>query len=111
MESKVPEWFLSFYESLFVAQLRTVRQLKSPRPKKAKRREDRGMSNMNMAIDILQRAPRPLHISEVIAQVKTKYGVTLDRESLVSALVKKVHRRQGLSRPAPNTFEIEAEGR
>jgi hypothetical protein len=108
MESKVPEWFLSFYESLFVAQLR---QLKSPRPKKAKRREDRGMSNMNMAIDILQRAPRPLHISEVIAQVKTKYGVTLDRESLVSALVKKVHRRQGLSRPAPNTFEIEAEGR
>jgi hypothetical protein len=111
MESKVPEWFLSFYESLFVAQLRTVRQLKSPRPKKAKRREDRGMSNMNMAIDILQRAPRPLHISEVIAQVKTKYGVTLDRESLVSALVKKLHRRQGLSRPAPNTFEIEAEGR
>jgi hypothetical protein len=111
MESKVPEWFLSFYESLFVAQLRTVRQLKSPRPKKAKRREDRGMSNMNMAIDILQRAPRPLHISEVIAQVKTKYGVTLDRESLVSALVKKVHRRQGLSRPAPNIFEIEAEGR
>jgi hypothetical protein len=111
MESKVPEWFLSFYESLFVAQLRTVRQLKSPRPKKAKRREDKGMSNMNMAIDILQRAQRPLHISEVIAQVKTKYGVTLDRESLVSALVKKVHRRQGLSRPAPNTFEIEAEGR
>ena len=111
MESKAPEWFLSFYESLFVAQLRTVRQLKSPRPKKAKRREDKGMSNMNMAIDILQRAPRPLHISEVIAQVKTKYGVTLDRESLVSALVKKVHRRQGLSRPAPNTFEIEAEGR
>ena len=111
MESKVPEWFLSFYESLLSTQLRTVRQLKSPKPKKAKRKEDEGMSNMHMTIDILRRAQRPLHISEIIAQVKTKYGVTLDRESLVSALVKKVHRRQGLSRSAPNTFEIEPEGR
>jgi hypothetical protein len=111
MESKIPEWFLSFYESLFLAQLRTVRQLKSPKPKMAKRKEDKSMSNMDMAIDILRRAQRPLHISEIIVQVKTKYGVTLDRESLVSALVKKVHRRQGLSRTAPNTFQIETEGK
>jgi hypothetical protein len=111
MESKIPEWFLSFYESLFLAQLRTVRQLKSPKPKKAKRTEDKSMSNMDMAIDILRRAQRPLHISEIIVQVKTKYGVTLDRESLVSALVKKVHRRQGFSRTAPNTFQIETEGK
>jgi len=111
MESKIPEWFLSFYESLFLAQLRSVRQMKSPKPKKVKQTEDRSMSNMNMAIDILRRAQRPLHISEVIAQVKAKYGVTLDRESLVSALVKKLHRRQGLSRPAPNTFQIETEGK
>jgi hypothetical protein len=106
MESKIPEWFLAFYESLFLAQLRTVRQLKSPKPKKSKEREERSMSNMDMAIDILRRAQRPLHISEIIAQVKTKYGVALDRESLVSALVKKVHRHQGLSRTAPNTFQI-----
>jgi len=111
MESKIPEWFLSFYESLFLSQLRTIRQMKSPKPKKAKRREDKSMSNMDMAIDILRRAQGPLHISEIIAQVKTKYGVTLDRESLVSALVKKVHRRQGLSRTAPNTFQIETEGK
>ena len=111
MESKIPEWFLSFYESLFLAQLRTVRQLKSPKPKKAKRTEDKSMSNMDMAIDILRRAQRPLHISEIIVQGKTKYGVTLDRESLVSALVKKVHRRQGLSRTAPNTFQIETGGK
>jgi hypothetical protein len=111
MESKIQEWFLSFYESLFLAQLRTVRQLKSPNPRKAKRVEGKSMSNMDMAIDILRRGQRPLHISEIIAQVKTKHGVTLDRESLVSALVKKVHRRQGLSRTAPNTFEIETEGK
>jgi hypothetical protein len=69
------------------------------------------MSNMDMATDILRRAQRPLHVSKIISQVKTKYGITLDRESLVSALVKKVQRHQGLSRTAPNTFQIEAEGR
>ena len=111
MESKTPEWFLSFYESLFSAQLRTIRQLKSPKLRNAKETEKKSMSNMDMAVDILQRAQKPLHISEIIAQVKTQYGVTLDRESLVSALVKKVHRRQGLSRTAPNTFEIETEGK
>jgi hypothetical protein len=66
---------------------------------------------MEMAIDILRRTQRPLHISEIIAQVKTRHGVALDRESLVSALVKKVHRHQGLSRTAPNTFEIETGGK
>ena len=111
MEAKTPEWFLSFYESLFLAQLRTVRQLKSPKPKRTKRTEGKGMSNMDMAIDILRRAQRPLHVSEIIAQVKAKHGEALDRESLVSALVKKVHRRQGLSRTAPNTFQVETEGK
>ena len=111
MESKIPEWLLSFYESLFSAQLRTVRQLKSPKPKRTRPTDDKSMSNIDMGIDILRRAQRPLHVSEIIAQVKTKHGVALDRESLVSALVKKVHRRQGLSRTAPNTFQIETEGK
>ena len=109
MESKIPEWFLSFYESLLSAQLRVIRQLKSPRAKKAKTKQDKGMSNMDMAIDILRRAEKPLHISEIIAQVKVRYGVDLDRESLVSALVKKVHRQQSLSRTDRNTFRFEGE--
>ena len=110
MESKIPEWFLSFCENLFSAQLRVVRQFKVPKPKKPRRSKPQGgMSNMNMAIDILRRAQQPLHVSEIIAQVKARHGVELDRESLVSALVKKVHRRQGLIRTAPNTFKIEAE--
>ncbi len=109
MESKVPEWFLSFYESLLSAQLRVIRQLKSPKPKKTRAKEGKSMSNIDMAIDILRRAERPLHISEIIAQVKSRHGVDLDRESLVSALVKKVHRQQGISRTDRNTFQIGAQ--
>ena len=109
METKIPEWFLSFYEKLFESQLRAVRQLKSPKPKKTKEQRKGGMSNIDMALDILRRARHPLHVSDIIAQVKAKYEIDLDRESLVSALVKKVHRHQGLSRTAPNTFRVEGE--
>ena len=105
MESKLPEEFYSFYESLLSAQLRVVRQLKNPRSVKSKPAKGQSMSNISMAVDILQKAKQPLHISEIIAQVKTKHGLTLDRESLVSALVKKVHQNQGLIRTAPNTFQ------
>lgn len=106
METKLPEGFLSFYESLLSAQLRVVRQLKDPRSGNTKAKRGQGISNIDMAIDILQRTKQPLHISEIINQVKAKYGVTLDRESLVSALVKKVHHNQGLVRTAPNTFQV-----
>jgi len=106
MEPKIPEWFLFFYESMVSAQLRTIRQLKAPRKTVAKPGERKSMSKMDMALDILRQAKRPLHISELLAQIKAKHGVTVDRESLVSALVKKVHRNQGVTRTAPNTFEV-----
>lgn len=104
MENKIPEGLLDLYESLLSVQLRTVRQLKDGKGAKAKGRKKEGMSNIDMAMDILKGAAKPLHISEILAQIKSRYRVTLDRESLVSALVKKVHRNQGVTRTAPNTF-------
>jgi hypothetical protein len=105
MEDRIPENLLNLYESLLSAQLRTIRQLKNRKPAKGKPKRNEGMSNISMAMDILQKARKPLHISEILAQVKAKHGVSLDRESLVSAMVKKVHRNQGVIRTAPNTFE------
>ena len=107
MENKIPDGLLELYESMLSAQLRVVRQLKTPKPAKAKGETKQGMSNINMALDILRQSRHPLHVSDILSQVKAKYKVTLDRESLVSALVKKIHRHQGLSRTAPNTFRIE----
>ena len=104
MEGKIPKSLLDLYESLLSAQLRTVRQLRDHKAIKGKQKKKEGMSNMDMAMDILQQARKPLHISEILDQVKAKHRVSLDRESLVSALVKKVHRHQGLTRTAPNTF-------
>jgi len=105
MENKIPESLLDLFDSMLSAQLRVVRQLKNPKPLKGKPKTDKGMSNISVALDILHQAHKPLHISEILAQVKAKHKISLDRESLVSALVKKVHRNQGLTRTAPNTFE------
>lgn len=109
MEKKIPDGLLNLYESLLSAQLRVVRQLKSPQPGKPKGETKEGMSNIHMALDILRQSGQPLHISEILAQVKAQYKITLDRESLVSALVKKLQRHPGLSRTAPNTFQIEGD--
>jgi len=106
MENKIPDGLLNLYESLLSSQLRVVRQLKTPKPGKPKREIKQGMSNIDMALNILRQAHQPLHVSQILDQVKAKYKITLDRESLVSALVKKVHRNQGVVRTAPNTFEV-----
>lgn len=106
MEDKIPENLLNLYESLLSAQLHTVRQLKHRKPSARKPKKEEGMSKIDMAIDILRQARKPLHIAEILAQIKTKHGASLDRESLVSALVKKVHRNQNVIRTAPNTFAV-----
>ncbi len=105
MENKIPDGLLNLYDYLLSSQLRVVRQLKAPKPGKPKRQTKQGMSNIDMSLDILRQAHQPLHVSQILEQVKAKFKITLDRESLVSALVKKVHRHHGVVRTAPNTFE------
>jgi len=107
-DDMIPEYLLEMHESLLLAQLHTIRQLRPSKAKDRKAAESKGMSNIEMAINILIRAQRPLHVSEIIAKVKTVHGASLDRESLVSALAKKLHKLPGLSRTAPNTFAISA---
>jgi len=102
----IPDYLLELQESLLLAQLRAIRQLRPLKLTDLKSRTRKGMYNMDMVIDILMRARRPLHVSEIITEVKTFYGATLNRESIVSALVKKLHTLPGLSRTAPNTFAI-----
>ena len=59
-----------------------------------------------MALDILETAAAPLHITEIIAAVQKRFAQKLDRESLVSALTKYLQRHPALTRPAPNTFAL-----
>ncbi len=84
------------------AQLRAVRKLRAPRTEIA--HPKRGMSQIDMALDILNRAGQPLHVTKIIERIETIHGLRLDRESLVSALSKRVQRDTRLVRTNKNTF-------
>lgn len=95
---------LSAFEVSLDAQLRAVRRLRSgPRPEKSAKKR---MSQVDMVYDILQRAAQPLHISQIIERVAQVHGQRLDRESIVSALVKKVRRSDRFLRPGKNVFAL-----
>jgi len=102
--NEVRETILETMEESLAAQLRAVRRLRGGAGEEAPPRRSR--SHMDIVYDILRAARQPLHVAEIIRRAQAAAGVTLDRESLVSALTKKVARGQRFARPAPNTFAV-----
>lgn len=86
------------------AQLKAVKQLRAgPRESKAARK---GTAQIDMVHDVLRRAGKPLHISDIIERVHTLHGLTLERESIVSTLAKKVNRGDRFVRTDKNVFAL-----
>jgi hypothetical protein len=107
MSDEVRQAILEMIESALDAQLRAVRKLRRGEPAKSKERPLRSRrSQMSMVGDILAEAGQPLHISAIIERAKNRFGQSLDRESLVSALTKRVKRKDRFVRSAPNTFGL-----
>ncbi len=48
----------------------------------------------------------PLHVNEIIGRIAHRFGIKIDRESLVSTLTKKVVRRDRFFRAGKNTFGL-----
>jgi len=78
-----------------------------PEPARGRRRQ--GLSQVDMACDILKKAGTPLHISELLARLRSTFHLTVDRESLVSSLTKKVARGDRFIRTGKNTFGLRRE--
>lgn len=100
---------IDILEAVSKAQLKTLRRLRrSPRQEARSTGEKsaKSMSQIGMAYDILRNAGRPMHISEIMALVSKRYGVTLDRESIVSAITKRVARKDRFLRTGPNQFSV-----
>src|ERR1700722_17572455 len=111
MSDDVRQILLQAIEDSLQAQLAAVRRLRrtsgSVRPGSAgvpKVRQH--ASQVSMAFDILQDAGHPLHITEIIEFAQKRFHQKLDRESLVSALTKRLARDDRFTRTAPNTFAV-----
>jgi hypothetical protein len=105
MDDDLRDLILSTFEDSLVAQLRAVRRLRR-QPETAKEPPRKGLSQVDMAYDILKKARAPLHVSEILDRIQAQFGVTVDRESLVSSLSKKVAREDRFLRPEKNTFSL-----
>ena len=102
---------LHVFEASLEAQLRAVRRLRQGEQEPEQARRRKGLSQVDMAFDILKKANGPLHVSELLARIKAQFGMAVDRESLVSSLTKKVARGDRFLRPEKNTFVLRPESR
>lgn len=95
---------LEIKRELLQAQLRVVyrhQRKTAPHGQKVKR-----TSNLTIVEDILQNSSQPLHISEIIEIAQKGYNVSLEKDSIVSALIKKINAGRTFIRVAPNTFAL-----
>lgn len=111
MNDEVKNVILSVFEASLDAQLRAVRRLRQGGPPSSEPRRHKGLSQVDMAFDILKKARSPMHVSQILDRIQTHFGVTVDRESLVSSLTKKVARSDRFLRPEKNTFSLRPEAR
>lgn len=111
MNDDFNDLILSIFEASLEAQLRAVRRLRHGDAATAEPRPRKSMSQVDMAFDILKKARSPLHVSEILERIRAQFGVTVDRESLVSSLSKKVARGDRFLRPEKNTFTLRPETR
>jgi hypothetical protein len=108
--SGLRETLLSVFEQSLQAQLSALRRLRAGRPAPAEsgsgKRRRKGRSQLDIAEDILKSAGCPLHITEILARIRKTTGLHIDSESLVSALSKRVARKDRFRRTARNTFAL-----
>lgn len=110
MHDETRDLILRVFEASLEAQLRAVRRLRQGEPPPQPRAR-KGRSQVDLAFDILKKARSPLHISDILDRIQAQFGVTIDRESLVSSLTKKVARGDRFLRPEKNTFTLQPEAR
>ena len=103
----VEEAVLNAFEIALDAQLRAIRRAMSKGA--AKPAKDKRTSNIDMVHDVLRRSGKPLHISEILDRVEKLHGRRLDRESVVSSLVKKIARGERFVRTDKNVFTLKGE--
>jgi len=98
---------LHAFEVSLEAQLRAVKRLRAGPP--APRTARKSTTQISMVHDVLRRAGKPLHLSEIIERVEKLHGLKLDRESIVSTLTKKVNRGDRFVRTDKNVFALKGD--
>ncbi len=96
------ESYLLYQKEITESKLKVINRFqKAVQPKPVKR-----TSKIEVAKNVLRIAGRPLHVSEIIHLAERDFQVALERDSIVSAILKKVTAGKSFIRTAPNTFAL-----
>lgn len=96
------ERFLEYQKEITEFKLKTIDRLMKGLKPKAKKRT----AKVDVVEHVLKIAGRPLHISEIIQIAQRDFQVQLERDSIVSIIIKKIKAGQRFIRTAPNTFAL-----
>lgn len=95
------EFYLQYQKEIAESKLKIINRFQKGVKPKQKR-----TSKIEIAKNVLHIAGRPLHVAEIIQLAKRDFEVELDRDSIVSAILKKVKADKSFIRTAPNTFAL-----
>ena len=96
------ERYLQYHKEISQAKLKIIERFQQQGRSKTKKRT----SNIDIVQNVLNNAGHPLHVSGIIRMAEKKYQVQLNRDSIVSAILKKINAGQTFIRTAPNTFAL-----
>ena len=99
------EW-ANLQESLLKSQLWVIREFLRIRGRIQVQTTKKSKSQIHITYNVLHSAKKPLHVTDIIARAKQDFSVTLDRESIVSSITKKIKSGRMFKRVAPNTFTL-----
>jgi hypothetical protein len=68
-----------------------------------------GTSKIDLVEKILIKEGRPLHIGEIVEIAMKDHNLPIERDSIVSMLVKKLKAGKNFIRTGPNTFALKGE--
>ena len=94
--------FIEYEKEVAEFKLKTINRIQEGlKPKQVKR-----TSKADVVEHVLQIAGRPLHVSDIIQIADRDFHVQLERDSIVSIIIKKIKAGQRFIRTAPNTFTL-----
>lgn len=94
--------YLQYKMEVVQAQLKVIERFQQ----QGRRQPQKRTSNIDTVQNVLNRAGHPLHVADIIQMAEQDYQVQLNRDSIVSAILKKINAGQTFIRTAPNTFAL-----
>jgi hypothetical protein len=95
--------YLQYNKEVVQSKLKIIERFQQQARTQSKKRT----SNIDIVHNVLKTAGHPLHIADIIKMAEQDYQVNLNRDSIVSAILKKINAGQTFIRTAPNTFALE----